>query len=81
MEYIKNDLRQIVQSGLEMSPIEIKRMFYSMLLGLKYLHSAKVLHRDIKPANILVDEYLNIKYWDFGLARSIADFEHELENG
>merc|ERR1739848_181426 len=50
---------------------EIKYMMYSLLCGLKYIHSAGIIHRDLKPANICVDPgFCNeCKIIDFGLAR------------
>ena len=41
-----------------------------MAKGLDYAHKNIVIHRDIKPENILVDDNLNLKIADFGLAMS-----------
>jgi serine/threonine protein kinase len=40
-------------------------------LGVRYLHghSPPIIHRDLKSSNLLVDQQLNVRLCDFGLAR------------
>ncbi|KAH9496306.1 Mitogen-activated protein kinase 14 [Bulinus truncatus] len=51
----------------------IKFLLYQILRGLKYIHSAGIIHRDLKPNNIGVNQNVELKILDFGLARSSAE--------
>tara|TARA_B110001452_G_scaffold228825_1_gene204444 strand:+ start:99 stop:944 length:846 start_codon:yes stop_codon:yes gene_type:complete len=62
------------------------RILRDALRATSYLHTPvasptnpkdSILHRDIKPSNILLDEHLNAKLGDVGLARQA----HELQQG
>ncbi|KAI4877482.1 hypothetical protein NFI96_026949 [Prochilodus magdalenae] len=70
-ELMETDLGHILERG----PLPAEHatlLFYQLLRGLKFIHSANVLHRDLKPANIFVNtDQLLLKIGDFGLARIV----------
>ncbi len=57
-------------------PIGLKHLlelFRQMTEGLGAAHAAGIIHRDLKPANIVIDQALNAKLVDFGIAKVYSD--------
>lgn len=40
-----------------------------MVLGLNHMHVRKILHRDFKALNVFLDDKLNVKLGDMGVAK------------
>ena len=78
-ELMDIDLSQLIHSGQLMEEHK-KLLFYQLLRGLKYIHSANVLHRDLKPNNLLINcEDLVLKIADFGVARIVdPNYDHKV---
>jgi myosin I len=47
---------------------EIRRFLIQTCGAVKYLHHRNIVHRDLKTGNIFLDEQMNVKVGDFGLA-------------
>ena len=55
-----------------MQDIHHRFIFYQIVKGTNFMHSAQLIHRDLKPSNILLNSDCTIKICDFGLARSLV---------
>lgn len=64
-----NDLLTTITQGQLLSYEQGLFYFEQLLDILVFLHSHKIVHSDIKPANLKIDEDLNLKLIDFGLAK------------
>lgn len=48
------------------------RLFIQILLGLNHMHKKKILHRDVKTLNVFLDDKLNVKLGDMGVAKILS---------
>lgn len=51
---------------------KICHAMFSVLDALEYVHSRGVIHRDIKPSNIMIENGMNVRLMDLGIARMSA---------
>ncbi|QIW95414.1 hypothetical protein AMS68_000932 [Peltaster fructicola] len=57
---------------------EIRRFVIQICGAVKYLHQRHIVHRDLKTGNLFLDDNMNVKVGDFGLAALLVT-EKEME--
>lgn len=57
---------------------EIRRFIIQIAGAVKYLHHRHIVHRDLKTGNLFLDDCMNVKVGDFGLAALLVT-EREME--
>jgi hypothetical protein len=80
-EFMKNgslqDMLTAVSRGeRELDWLTRHRIAIGIASGLEYLHvshNPRIIHRDLKPANVLLDDDMEARIADFGLAKAMLD--------
>lgn len=80
-EYMKNGslqqvLEEVSRGTREFDWLKRHNVALGVAKGLEYLHvshSPHIIHRDLKPANVLLDDDLEARIADFGLAKAMPD--------
>jgi serine/threonine protein kinase len=80
-EFMKNGSLQDMLTKVERGEAELDwlsrhKIALGVAAGLEYLHmshSPRIIHRDLKPANILLDDDMEARIADFGLAKTMPD--------
>ncbi|KAE8661734.1 Leucine-rich repeat receptor-like serine/threonine/tyrosine-protein kinase SOBIR1 [Hibiscus syriacus] len=80
-EFMKNGslqdlLHQVSEGTRELDWPARQKIAAGIAAGLEYLHlhhSPRIIHRDLKPGNILLDDDMEARIADFGLAKAMPD--------
>ncbi|KAG8378703.1 hypothetical protein BUALT_Bualt07G0012800 [Buddleja alternifolia] len=80
-EYMKNGnlqdyLQQVTEGKRELDWRAWYKIALGIASGLEYLHmshSPRIIHRDLTPANILLDDEMEARITEFGLAKVVPD--------
>ncbi|XP_062027571.1 leucine-rich repeat receptor-like serine/threonine/tyrosine-protein kinase SOBIR1 [Rosa rugosa] len=81
-EYMKNGslqdmLTEVSEGRRELDWLTRHRIAIGIASGLEYLHvhhTPHIIHRDLKPANVLLDDDMEARIADFGLAKAMPDY-------
>ncbi|KAF8948732.1 hypothetical protein BGZ52_006626, partial [Haplosporangium bisporale] len=69
MEYVSGgELFEYLVNKGRLDESEALRFFQHIIVGLAFCHKRKICHRDLKPENLLLDQQMNVKIADFGMA-------------
>lgn len=69
-------MNEMLRRRKRLTEIEVQCYIVQCINALKYLHSHRVIHRDLKLGNLFLNEKMEIKIGDFGLATRL-EFEGE----
>ncbi|GMN56873.1 hypothetical protein TIFTF001_025992 [Ficus carica] len=80
-EFMKNGslhdmLTQVMEGKRELDWLARHKIALGVAAGLEYLHmnhNPRIIHRDLKPGNVLLDDNMEARIADFGLAKAVPD--------
>ena len=72
----KRSLMELHKRRKAITEPESRYFVYQILLGCKYLHDNKIIHRDLKLGNVFLNDSMEVKIGDFGLATKV-DYDGE----
>ena len=73
---INQTLNELFERRKKLSEVEVQCYIVQLIRALQYLHSHRVIHRDLKLGNLFLNDKMELKVGDFGLATKL-DFEGE----
>ena len=64
-------MMDLVKRRKRLTEPETQYYMCQLMDGMMYMHKENVIHRDLKLGNIFLDEKMNLKIGDYGLAAKI----------
>lgn len=60
-----------------MTEPEVRYLMKQMITACQYLHDNKIIHRDLKLGNVFLNDDMEVKLGDFGLATVVGEGERK----
>ena len=64
-------MSEMVKKRKKLTPKEARYFMHQLIAAIDYMHSNRVIHRDLKLGNIFLNDAMEIKVGDFGLATKL----------
>ena len=69
-------MNELLRRRKRLHELEVQCYSLQIINALKYLHAHRIIHRDLKLGNLFLNDKMEIKLGDFGLATKL-DFDGE----
>jgi len=69
-------LNELLRRRKRLHELEVQSWTMQIINALKYLHARRIIHRDLKLGNLFINDKMEVKVGDFGLATKL-DFDGE----
>lgn len=69
-------MNELLKRRKRLHELEVQSYTLQIISALKYLHGHRIIHRDLKLGNLFLNDKMEIKLGDFGLATKL-DFDGE----
>lgn len=69
-------LNELLRRRKRLHELEVQCYTMQIINALKYLHAHRIIHRDLKLGNLFINDKMEVKLGDFGLAAKL-DFDGE----
>jgi len=82
-ELLDSDLKKHMKAlNGRLLPGQVRDFARQLLRGIEFCHANRIIHRDLKPQNLLINQGMQLKIADFGLARAfslpVPQYTHEV---
>lgn len=64
-------LNELIKRRKRLTELEVQCYVIQIVQALQYLHSNKIIHRDLKLGNLFLNDKMELKLGDFGLATKL----------
>ena len=65
------NMYELIRKRKKLTVPEVQYYVYQLLQALSYLHNPMIIHRDVKLGNLFINDRMELKLGDFGLAAKL----------